>query len=75
MLVSPLSSCENSVSYALISALNLYRVLGAYVWLSAEISPAIYLGNMERWDTIAHDALNAFTTWVGDCLVVSQSLW
>jgi len=51
-------------------AINLYRILRAYVWLVDEVGPAAYLGNMERWDTITHDALNAFTTWIGDCLVI-----
>ena len=55
---------------SLIQAINLYRVLQAYVWFVGEVGPAAYLGNMERWDTITHDALNAFMTWVGDCLVV-----
>jgi hypothetical protein len=56
-----------------ILAINLYRVLRAYVWLAEEVGTAAYLGNLERWDNIAHDTLNAFMTWVGDCLVVSQS--
>ena len=55
---------------SLIQAINLYRVLQAYVWLAKEVGPAAYLGNMGRWDAITHDALNAFMTWIGDCLVV-----
>jgi hypothetical protein len=57
-----------------IPAINLYRVLRAYVWLADEVGPAAYWGNLSRWDTITHGTLNAFTTWVGDCLVVSSQV-
>jgi hypothetical protein len=55
-----------------IPAINLYRVLRAYVWLADEVGPAAYWGNLSRWDTITHEVLNAFTTWVGDGLIVSS---
>jgi hypothetical protein len=65
--------CQISVALILILAINLYRVLRAYVWLADAVGPAAYLANLSRWDFVAHNVLSTFTTWVGDCLVVGQS--
>ncbi|KIM79209.1 hypothetical protein PILCRDRAFT_10620 [Piloderma croceum F 1598] len=51
-------------------AINLYRMLRGYVWLADSVGPAAYWENLSRWDTIAHGALNTFTTLVGDCLII-----
>ncbi|KII86505.1 hypothetical protein PLICRDRAFT_44102 [Plicaturopsis crispa FD-325 SS-3] len=51
-------------------AINLYRMLRGYVWLVADPGPAVYFADLQRWDNIAHDALNAFMTWLGDSLVI-----
>lgn len=45
-------------------------MLNGYVWLADSVGPAQYFGDLGRWETITHDALNAFITWVGDFLVV-----
>jgi hypothetical protein len=55
-----------------IPAITLYRVLRAYVRLADEVGSAAYWGKLSRWDFITHGALNAFATWVGDCLLVSS---
>jgi hypothetical protein len=48
-------------------------MLRGYVWLADSVGPAAYWENLSRWDTIAHGALNTFTTLVGDCLIVGLS--
>jgi hypothetical protein len=49
---------------------NLYRLLRGYVWLRDTVGPAAYFLDLGRWDNIAHDAINAVVTWIGDFLVV-----
>ncbi|KAF9030979.1 hypothetical protein BDZ89DRAFT_949212 [Hymenopellis radicata] len=51
-------------------AINLYRLLRGYVWLRETVGPANYFLDLGRWDNIAHDALNAVMTWMGDALVI-----
>lgn len=51
-------------------ALNLYRFLRGYVWLAADPGPVAYFNGLGRWDNIAHDAINAIVTWIGDSLVI-----
>jgi len=50
--------------------INLYRLLRGYVWLAANPGPAAYFGDLSRWDNIAHDAINAVVTWIGDSLMI-----
>lgn len=54
--------------------INLYRLLRGYVWLAADPGPAEYFGDLSRWDNIAHDAINAVVTWIGDSLMVCPSI-
>lgn len=51
-------------------AVNLHRVLQAYVYQVDTIGPLAYFGDLGRWDNILQDSLNAFMTWVGDGLVI-----
>jgi len=51
-------------------AVNLYRLLRGYVWLRDTVGPTAYFLNLGRWDNIAHDAINAVVTWIGDFLVI-----
>ncbi len=53
--------------------INLYRLLRGYVWLAANPGPAVYFGDLSRWDNIAHDAINAIVTWIGDSLMVRST--
>ncbi|KZT30083.1 hypothetical protein NEOLEDRAFT_1174421 [Neolentinus lepideus HHB14362 ss-1] len=55
-------------------ALNLYRLLRGYVWLAANPGPVAYFNDLGRWDNIAHDAINAVVTWIGDSLVIYRCL-
>lgn len=54
--------------------LNLYRLLRGYVWLRSTIGPANYFLDLGRWDNIAHDLVNALTTWFADFLLVCSVL-
>ncbi|KAF7968814.1 hypothetical protein HWV62_29248 [Athelia sp. TMB] len=51
-------------------AVNLHRVMQAYVYQVDTIGPVAYFGDLGRWDNILQDSLNAFMTWVGDGLVI-----
>jgi len=51
-------------------ALNLYRLLRGYVWLRDTVGPTDYFLDLGRWDNIAHDAINAIMSWIGDFLVI-----
>ncbi|KAF8524146.1 hypothetical protein BU17DRAFT_85253 [Hysterangium stoloniferum] len=51
-------------------ALNLYRLLRGYVWLAEDPGPVLYFNDLGRWENIAHDAINAVMTWLGDMLLI-----
>uniref|UniRef100_A0A0W0F1M6 Uncharacterized protein n=1 Tax=Moniliophthora roreri TaxID=221103 RepID=A0A0W0F1M6_MONRR len=51
-------------------ALNLYRLLRGYVYLRDSVGPGNYFNDLGRMDNIAHDALNAIQTWMGDSLII-----
>ncbi|KAF9465436.1 hypothetical protein BDZ94DRAFT_1214614 [Collybia nuda] len=51
-------------------ALNLYRMIQAYIWLRDSVGPVFYLLDMRRWDNIAHNLNLCFMTWLGDALVI-----
>ncbi|KAF8524145.1 hypothetical protein BU17DRAFT_85252 [Hysterangium stoloniferum] len=51
-------------------AVNLYRLLRGYVWLVEDPGPVIYFNDLGRWENIAHDAINAVMTWIGDVLLI-----
>ncbi|KAF8582180.1 hypothetical protein K439DRAFT_1391994 [Ramaria rubella] len=51
-------------------AVNLYRLLRGYVWLVDNPGPVIYFNDLGRWENIAHDAINAVMTWIGDMLLI-----
>jgi len=51
-------------------AVNLYRLLRGYVWLVEDPGPVIYFNDLGRWENIAHDAINAVMTWIGDMLLI-----
>jgi len=56
-------------------AINLYRLLRAYVYLRDTVGPENYWLNLGTWDNLAHDAFNAMMTWTGDGLVVSMTFF
>lgn len=41
------------------------------MWLAESVGPIVYFNDLGRWDNIAHDAINAVMTWIGDLLVVT----
>ncbi|KAL0581091.1 hypothetical protein V5O48_000985 [Marasmius crinis-equi] len=51
-------------------AINLYRLLQGYVYQRETVGPANYFNDLGRWDNIAHNALNALMTWMGDSLII-----
>lgn len=55
--------------------INLYRLLKGYVYLEDTIGPAVYFGDLTRWENVLHEILNALTTWIGDFLVVSAPVF
>ncbi|KAJ8488673.1 hypothetical protein ONZ45_g13866 [Pleurotus djamor] len=54
-------------------ALNVLRLLRGYVFLSGEVGPAQYFLDLGRWENVAHDALNAFMTWIADGLIIYRA--
>ncbi|KAJ2918809.1 hypothetical protein MD484_g1612, partial [Candolleomyces efflorescens] len=51
-------------------ALNLYRLLRGFILLREVVTPHDYFLDLGRWDNVAHDLINAITTWLADFLVI-----
>lgn len=63
-----------TLSYIKHPGINVYRMLRAYVWLAADPGPAVYASQLQRWDNVGRNTINAFITWMGDALIVSYLL-
>ncbi|KAL0068588.1 hypothetical protein AAF712_004303 [Marasmius tenuissimus] len=58
------------VAHMSLTAINLYRLLQGYVYQRGTVGPTDYFNDLGRWDNVAHNALNALQTWMGDSLII-----
>ncbi|KAF9459782.1 hypothetical protein BDZ94DRAFT_986516 [Collybia nuda] len=51
-------------------ALNLYRLLHAFIWSPAHSGPRSYFVNVRRWDHVVNSLNYCIMVWLGDVLVL-----